>query len=62
VDRLRHIGFVIATGEHDHLAQANREFAGMLAGKGLNVHGEIWQGVFGHDWPFWRENLPRFVP
>ena len=21
----------------------------------------FWPGVFGHDWPWWRENLRRFV-
>lgn len=62
LDRLRHIGFVVATGEHDHLVGENRHFAGMLAGLGLNVYCEIWPGVFGHDWPFWRDNLARLVP
>jgi esterase/lipase superfamily enzyme len=59
---MRHIGWVIATGEHDHLVQANRDFAAMLAGLGLNVHAEFWGGVFGHDWPHWSEHLRRFVP
>jgi esterase/lipase superfamily enzyme len=62
VDRMRHIGFVVATGEQDHLVKENRWFAEMLQGKGLNVHAEFWPGVFGHDWPYWRENLKRFVP
>jgi len=62
VDRLRHIGFVIATGEHDHLVGENRWFADVLAGKGLNVYSEFWPGVFGHDWPFWCEHLGRFLP
>lgn len=62
VDRMKHIGWVIATGEHDHLVQANRDFAAMLSGKGLNVHAEFWGGVFGHDWPHWSEHLRRFVP
>ncbi|HEX4825116.1 MAG TPA: alpha/beta hydrolase-fold protein [Candidatus Polarisedimenticolaceae bacterium] len=62
VDRMRHIGFVVATGEQDHLVQENRWFSEMLRGKGLNVYAEFWPGVFGHDWPYWRENLKRFVP
>jgi len=60
--RLQHIGFVVATGEHDHLVNHNRWFADVLRGKGLNVYSEVWPGVFGHDWPFWNRNLPRFVP
>lgn len=62
IDRLRHIGFVVATGENDHLVGENRHFAGLLASKGLNVHSEFWGGVFGHDWPYWRDHLPRFLP
>jgi esterase/lipase superfamily enzyme len=62
VARMKHIGWVIATGENDHLIAENRWFAAMLAGKGLNVHAEAWEGVFGHDWPFWNQHLRRFVP
>lgn len=62
VARLRNVEFVVATGEQDTLVDKNREFIGILKRKGLNVHGEIWPGVFGHDWPYWRQHLPRFVP
>ncbi len=53
---------MIATGEHDHLVQAIRDFAAMLACKGLIVHAEFWGGVFGRDWPHWSEHFRRFVP
>lgn len=62
VNKLKQMEFVIATGEQDTLVQYNREFIGILSAKGIPVHGEIWPGVFGHDWPYWREHLPRFVP
>jgi esterase/lipase superfamily enzyme len=62
VERASRLGIVVATGEHDHLVQSNRDFAALLTGKGIPVHFEIWPGVFGHDWPFWKENLRRFVP
>jgi esterase/lipase superfamily enzyme len=54
--------WVVATGEHDSLVQANRDFIALLQSKGIPVHGEIWPGVFGHDWPFWKDNLRRFLP
>jgi len=62
VRRVSRMGIVVATGEHDHLVQKNRDFAALLSSKGIPVHCEIWSGVFGHDWPFWRDNLRRFVP
>ncbi len=60
--RMSRVAFVIATGEHDSLVAANRDLAGILGAKGIPVHCEIWPGVFGHDWPWWIENLPRFLP
>lgn len=59
--RISHLETVIATGEHDSLYQANREFADLLARRGIRHHAEFWPGVFGHDWPYWRDNLPRFL-
>lgn len=62
IDRSRHLGIVVATGEHDHLVEETRSFGALLQSKGLDAHVEIWPGVFGHDWPFWVQHLPRFVP
>jgi esterase/lipase superfamily enzyme len=59
--KLSRIGWVIATGEYDSLAQKNRDFSSLLSSKGIANHCEIWGGAFGHDWPWWRENLRRFV-
>ena len=59
--KLARVEWVIATGEHDTLVQKNREFSEMLWSKGIPNHLEIWPGVFGHDWPWWREHLRRFV-
>lgn len=62
VRRLSQIGWVVATGEQDTLVDQTRNFATVLRQKGIPVHEEVWDGVFGHDWPFWKEHLPRFVP
>lgn len=59
--KLSRVEWVIATGEHDSLVQKNREFSQLLRSKGIPNHLEIWGGVFGHDWPWWREHLRRFV-
>jgi esterase/lipase superfamily enzyme len=59
VERLNRMG--IATGEHDHLMPANRDFGALLQQRGVGAHVEIWPGVFGHDWSFWIDNLRRFV-
>jgi esterase/lipase superfamily enzyme len=61
LDRLRHIEWVVATGEYDSLVEDNRRFAALLGAKGLPLHAEIWPGVFGHDWPFWNAAAPRLI-
>ena len=60
--KLGQVEWVIATGETDSLVDETRNFSGILRSKGIEVHSEIWPGVFGHDWPYWRQHLPRFVP
>jgi esterase/lipase superfamily enzyme len=62
LDAARSVGWVIATGEHDSLVGDNHHFAGVLRSKGIPLHFEIWPGQFGHDWPWWKEHLRRFVP
>jgi esterase/lipase superfamily enzyme len=61
VNKLSRVNWVIATGENDSLVQQNRDFSSLLWAKGIPNHLEIWPGQFGHDWPWWREHLRRFV-
>jgi esterase/lipase superfamily enzyme len=61
ISRLRQVEWVVATGQYDSLVDDNRRFAALLAAKKLPVHAEIWPGVFGHDWPFWNEAVPRLL-
>lgn len=62
VNRLRSVEWVIATGETDSLVEETRNFSRILRNKGIDVHSEIWPGVFGHDWPYWKQHLRRFLP
>ncbi len=59
--KLSRVSWVIATGEYDSLIDKNREFSSLLRSKGVDHHFEVWPGQFGHDWPWWREHLRRFV-
>ncbi len=62
VARLSQVEWIIATGETDSLVEETRNLAGVFRQKGIPHHAEIWPGVFGHDWPFWKQHLPRFLP
>jgi esterase/lipase superfamily enzyme len=61
LEKLRAVEWVVATGENDSLVAQNRAFADLLARQGQRVHAEFWPGVFGHDWPFWKEHIRRFL-
>ena len=61
VGKLSRVEWVLATGQYDAIVDKTLEFSGLLASKGIPSYTEIWPAVFGHDWPWWRENLRRFV-
>jgi esterase/lipase superfamily enzyme len=60
IARLCAVQWTIATGEFDSLVNDNRNFSALLSNCGIPNHCEIWPGVFGHDWPWWNENVRRF--
>ncbi len=62
VAKLNNIDWIIATGEHDHIRQWSHDFSDILGRRGIRNYLEIWKWAFGHDWPWWRDNLRRFVP
>ena len=61
VGKLSRVQWVLATGEYDSIVQKTHDFSDLLWSKGIPNHKEIWPGQFGHDWPWWREHLRRFV-
>jgi len=60
-EKLRAVEWVVATGEEDSLIRDNRDFAALLARQGQRIQAEFWPGVFGHDWPYWKEHIRRFI-
>ena len=61
VRRLSNIQWILATGEEDSLINENRQFSGLLSSKGIPHYFEVWPG-FGHDWPWWKQHISRFLP
>ncbi len=61
IRRFTGVEWIVATGEGDPLIEENRQFSGLLTSRGIPNYLEVWQG-FGHDWPWWKEHAPRFLP
>jgi esterase/lipase superfamily enzyme len=60
IRRSRHVHLVTGSGEFED-PEANRRFAGVLYGKGINYELDIWGPEWKHDWPTWRTMLPHYL-
>lgn len=60
LDAFRRMDIIIAVGEDDPNIEENREFSGMLWGKGIGNALRVWNG-WSHDWPYWERMIVRYV-
>lgn len=63
LNRLRNSGRIhILSGSGDYEdPNASRTLSGLLSGKGIGHHLDIWGGDIKHDWPTWRSMLPYVI-
>ncbi len=61
LDALRQTHLILTTAEHDPCRQANEHLSGILHGKGIGHTLDYRHGVFGHDWPWWRELIQHHI-
>lgn len=63
LNRLRNSGRIhILSGSGDYEdPEASRNLSGILNGKGIGHHLDIWGGDIRHDWPTWRSMLPYVI-
>jgi esterase/lipase superfamily enzyme len=54
LDRYRHMGLLLITGEHDMCWNENERMAAILSAKGIPHRLEVWRDGTGHDWPWWQ--------
>lgn len=60
LNQLRRLKVVLAYGEHDPCRQPNEELSYKLFSRGVEHQIELWSG-FGHDWPWWKEMIRKFI-
>ncbi len=60
LDALRRTPIVLTAGEHDPCRGANDHLSRVLHEKSIGHHYERADG-FGHDWPWWRDQIRRHV-
>ncbi len=60
LDAMRRQDIIIAIGDGDPHIQQNRDFSGVLWGKGIGNALRVWDG-FAHDWPVWERMIVQYV-
>jgi len=60
LEALRHTHLILTAGEHDPCRGANDHMSHVLNSKGVGHHYERVDG-FGHDWPWWQDQICRHL-
>ena len=62
VHKLSQMDICVVTGETDNIVEGSRQMIGILNAKGIPNRGDIWGAPYGHDWPWWKEQIRHYVP
>ena len=61
LEALRNNHLILTTAEHDPCKDANFHLSQLLNEKGIDHKLDFENGVFGHDWPWWREVIRKHI-
>ncbi len=61
LDALRRNHIILTTAEHDPCKDANFHLSHLLNEKGVGHTLDFENGVFGHDWPWWRDVIRKHI-
>jgi len=59
---LASIDIAIVTGQADGIREGSTDMTRILREKGVPHRGDVWDAPYGHDWPWWREQIRQYVP
>ena len=60
IRRWQQLDIIMAIGKDDPNIQDNRDFSGVLWGKGVGNALREWNG-WSHDWPYWERMIRRYI-
>jgi len=61
VVRLSTMDICIVTGETDNILSGTTDMLRILNEKGIRNRGSVWPAPYGHDWPWWKEQIRRYL-
>jgi esterase/lipase superfamily enzyme len=62
VGKLSAMDICVVTGETDNILAGTTEMLRILDEKTIRHRGSVWPAPYGHDWPWWKEQIRRYVP
>ncbi|MEM1092970.1 MAG: alpha/beta hydrolase-fold protein [Bacteroidota bacterium] len=61
LEALRRMRIILTAGEHDPCIDANVHLSHLFSGKAVPHTLEVQPGAFGHDWPWWRDQIKQHI-
>jgi len=62
VARLSSLDIAVVTGETDNILSGTTDMLRILNEKVIPNRGSVWGAPYGHDWPWWKEQIRSYVP
>lgn len=60
--KLGRMDIAIVTGQTDNVLEGSQEMIRILEAKGIPHRGHVWAAPYGHDWPWWTQQVGHYVP
>jgi esterase/lipase superfamily enzyme len=61
LEALRDTHLILTMGEHDPCREPTEHLSSILSSKSVGHHVDQVPGSFGHDWPWWKEQIQRHL-
>jgi esterase/lipase superfamily enzyme len=62
VGKLSAMDIAIVTGANDNILSGTTDMIRILNARGIRNRSSVWDPPYGHDWPWWKEQIRHYVP
>ncbi len=62
IAKLSAMDIAIVTGATDNILSGTTDMIRILNEKGIRHRSSVWDAPYGHDWPWWKEQIRHYVP
>jgi len=62
IAKLSAMDIAIVTGATDNILSGTTDMIRIFNEKGIRHRSSVWDAPYGHDWPWWKEQIRHYVP